>query len=78
MLTRSKCEIICMQLRSAQRKPIAPESSKFMKKLLTMIPVETDVADSVAYVNTSVIGSFGSIFGTLIMSLVPSGMPVIV
>ena len=48
MLTRSKCEIIYMQLRSAQRKPIAPESSKLKKKLLTMMPVETDVADSVS------------------------------
>ena len=67
-----------MQLRSAHSKPIAPESSKLMKKLLTMIPVVTDVADSDAYVNTSVTSSVGNIFGTFIMSLVPSGMPVIV
>ena len=47
-MTRSKCEIIYMQLRIPQRKPIAPESSKFMKKLLTIKPAEIEVTDSVA------------------------------
>ena len=49
-----------------------------MKKLLTMIPVEIEVAVSVNFIYTSVNASFGNYLGTLIASLVPLGIPVIV
>ena len=70
MLTRSKCEIICKQLRRPHRKVIAPEKRRFAKKFPSRAILVNSCADSVISVNCFVNSSSCIILGIFTITVV--------